>query len=191
MEMEINHQLFYDYYLGNNMKGVEQQLQHLSGSIRLCSLAQSILQSDERALNSSPEALDLVAELKKRSTHAKHRGIHVDQFGGEVDKVGIITVDEVDEFMVERREMGLELRSEGVEWNKGSELRNVGFGVEVRREEQRGLEPQRVGVERIGEEIRGRSWGWRWDLIRHFPLFDWDPSRVGVRLDLAYRNYSE
>ena len=104
------------------MKGVEQQLQNLSGSGRLCSLAHSILQSDEWALNSSSEALDLVAELKKRSTHAKHRGIHVDQFGGEVDKVGIITVDEVDEFMVKRREMGLELKMEGVEWDKGLEI---------------------------------------------------------------------
>lgn len=57
--------------------------------------------------------------------------------------------------------MGLELRSEGVERDKGPELGNVGFRVEVRGEEERGLEPQRVGVERVGEEIRGRSWGWR------------------------------
>ena len=52
-----------------------------------------------------------------------------------VDKVGIITVDEVDEFMVERREMGLELGLEGVERNKCSEIRHVGFRVEVKGEE--------------------------------------------------------
>lgn len=83
------------------MESVEQQLQHFSGSSGLCSLGESILQRDEGGLNSSPEALDLVAELKKRGTHAKHGGIDVDEFGGEIDKVGIITIDKIDEFMVE------------------------------------------------------------------------------------------
>lgn len=43
--------------------------------------------------------------------------------------------------MVEGGEVVVELRTESVEGNEGSELRNVGFGIEVRGEERCGFEP--------------------------------------------------
>lgn len=45
--------------------------------------------------------------------------------------------------------MRLKLRSERVEGDKRPELANVGFGVEVRGEEERRLEPEGVRVQRV------------------------------------------
>jgi hypothetical protein len=45
-------------------------------------------------------------------------------------------VDEVDELVVEGGAVGLELGSERVEGDEGTELRNVGFKVEVQGEEE-------------------------------------------------------
>ncbi|KAF7833971.1 putative calcium-binding protein CML19 [Senna tora] len=60
----------------------------------------------------------------------------------------------------------LVLRPESVEGNKSSELRNVGFRIEIRGDKQGGLEPQRVGVKRVRKEVRGGS-GWCGDRIHH------------------------
>lgn len=68
--------------------------------------------------------------------------------------------------MVEGSQVGLELGPERVKWDEGSEVRYVRFGVELRGEEERGLEPERVGVKWVGEEVRGGSVRC-WDWIRH------------------------
>ena len=70
-----------------------------------------------------------------------NRGIDVDELGAEVDEVGVVAVDEVDELVVECGAMRLKLGSERVKGDEGAEPRNVGFRVEVWEEEERGLEP--------------------------------------------------
>jgi len=69
--------------------------------------------------------------------------------------------------VVEGREVVVELGAKRVEGDESAKLRNVGFGIEVWGEERRRFEPQRVGVEGIGEELRGGSW-WCRDRIRHY-----------------------
>lgn len=148
------------------MKRIKEKLQSLSGGGSLRSLLQSILYGDKRNLNGSSELLDLLTELHERGTHAHNDGVHIDEVGTEVDEIGIVAVDEIDEFVVEGGEVVVKLGTESVEGDEGSELRNVGFGIEVRGEEGSGFEPKRVGVERIREEVGGGS-RWRRDRIRH------------------------
>lgn len=64
--------------------------------------------------------------------------------------------------------MGIELRSERIEWDEGPKLRDVGFGIEVGGEEERGLEPEWVGIKWVREQVRGGSRRCRCrDRIRH------------------------
>lgn len=149
------------------MKRVKKKLQSLSSTSSLRSLLQSVLDRNERDLNGSPELLDLLAELHERGAHPHDGGVDVDELGAEVDEVGVVAVDEIDKLVVEGGEVVVELRAERVEGDEGSELRDVRFGVEVRGQERRRFEPQRVGVQRIREEVRGGS-GCRRDRIRHF-----------------------
>lgn len=154
-------------YLRNDVKRIEKKLQSLSSGGHLRSLPQAILDGDKRDLDGSSELLDLVAELDERGPHSDDDGVDVDELGAEVDEIGVVAVDEVDELVVEGGEVAVKLGAERVEGDEGSELRNVGFGVEVGGEKRRRFEPQRVGVQRIREEFSGGSW-WRRDRIRHF-----------------------
>ena len=123
------------------MKGIKQNLQGLFRRRGFRSLLQPVLESNKRAIDGGTVLLDLFAELEERSAHSHDGGVDVDKLGAEVDEVGVVAVDEVDELVVERGAVRLELGSERVEGDEGAELRNVGFGVEVRGEEERGLEP--------------------------------------------------
>ena len=123
------------------MKGIEQNLQGLFRRRGFRSLLQPVLESNKRAIDGGTVLLDLFAELEERNAHSHDGGVDVDKLGAEVDEVGVVAVDEVDELVVERGAVRLELGSERVEGDEGAELRNVGFGVEVRGEEERGLEP--------------------------------------------------
>lgn len=139
------------------MERVEQQLQHLPRGRGLRPLPQAVAQGDERSLHAAPEPLDLVPQLQKRGPHPHDGGVHVDELGAEVDEIVVVAVDEVDELVVEGGEVAPELGPEGVEGDEGAELGDVGLGVEVPGEEGGGLEPERVGVLRVREQIRGRS----------------------------------
>ena len=123
------------------MKGIEQNLQGLFRRRGFRSLLQPVLESNKRAIDGGTVLLDLFAELEERNAHSHDGGVDVDKLGAEVDEVGVVAVDEVDELVVERGAVRLELGSERVEGDEGAEFRNVGFGVEVRGEEERGLEP--------------------------------------------------
>lgn len=151
------------------MKRVEQKLEGLSCRRGLRPLLQTVLEGHKRAIHGAPILVDLLPELHQRGPHAHHGGVDVDELGAEVDEVGVVAVDQVDKLVVEGGQVRLELRSERVEGNEGPELRDVGLGVECRRKEERGLEPERVGVQRVREEVRRRSrrCGCR-DQIRHF-----------------------
>lgn len=64
--------------------------------------------------------------------------------------------------MLEGGEVGLELGSEGFEGDEGTEIGDVGFGVEGGEEEGGLVEPERVGVDRVAEEVGGGPRrGWR------------------------------
>lgn len=123
------------------MKCIEQKLQDLSGFGGIRSLLQPVLQSHQRTFDGASELLNLLSELHQRSSHPHHCGVDIDELGAEVDEIGVITVDQVDELVVEGRQVALELGSKSFEGNECPELRNVGFGVEIRREEELGLEP--------------------------------------------------
>ena len=151
------------------MKGIEQNLQGLFRRRGFRSLLQPALESNKRAIDGGTVLLDLFAEFEERSAHSHDGGVDVDELGAEVDEVGVVAVDEVDELVVERSAVRLELGSECVEGDEGAELRNVGLGVEVRGEEERGLEPERVRVQRVREEVRrGSRWRLCRNRIRHF-----------------------
>lgn len=139
------------------MERVEQQLQHLPRGCGLRPLLQAIAQRHERSLHAAPEPFDLVPQLQQRSPHPHNGGIHVDELGAEVDEIVVVAVDEVDELVVEGRQVALELGPEGVEGDEGPELGDVGLGVEAPGQEGGGPEPERVGVERVREQIRGGS----------------------------------
>lgn len=146
-------------HLRHHVKCVKQQLQDLPGGGSLGALLQPILQRHKRRLHAAPEPLDLLPELNQRSSHPDDSGIDIDELGAQVNEVIVIAVDEVNEFVIEGGEVGLELGAEGVEGDECTEFGDVGFGVEVVSEEGGGLEPEGVGVERIGEQIsRGSGW---------------------------------
>lgn len=75
------------------MKRVEQKLQDLASRRGLGSLAQAILQSRERILDAVSEQQDPVAELRERSSHPHDGAVDIDEFGAEVDEIGVISVD--------------------------------------------------------------------------------------------------
>lgn len=154
-------------YLRNDVKCIKEKLQSLSRGGSFRPLLQTILNGDKRNFNRSSELLDLLSEFNERGAHPHDGGVNVDELGAEVDEIGVVAVDEIDEFVVEGGEVVVEFRTESVEGDEGSEFRNVGFGIEVRGEERRRFEPQRVSVEWIGEEVRGGSVRRR-DRIRHF-----------------------
>ncbi len=83
------------------------------------------------------------------------------EFGAELDEVGIVAVDEVNELVVKSTSMGLELGSKRVEVEEASKLRDVGFEVEFGERKREGLNHSRWEF--------NRSW-WRWlpNVIHHF-----------------------
>lgn len=88
-------------YLRNDVKRIEKKLQSLSSGGHLRSLPQAALDGDKRDLDGSSELLDLVAELDERGPHSHDDSVDVDELGAEVDEVGVVAVDEVDELVVE------------------------------------------------------------------------------------------
>lgn len=148
-------------YLRHNVKRIQQHFQNLSSSGRLRSLLQTVRQSHERPLHASSKRFDLLSELQQRGPHAHHGGVDIDKLGAEIDEISVVTVDKVDEFVVEGGKVGLELRPERVEGDESSELRNVGISVEGWGEEEVRFEPKRVGVQWVREEVRGGSRRWR------------------------------
>lgn len=127
--------------LRNDVKRIKEKLENLSCRCRFRSLLQAILYSEKRNFNGSSELFDLVSKLDEWGPHAHDNGVHIDKFGAEVHEIGVVTVYEVDQFVVQRREVVVELRTERVEGNEGSEFRNVRFGVEVRGQKRRRFEP--------------------------------------------------
>ena len=66
--------------------------------------------------------LELVAELQEQGTHLDDIIVDLVKFGVELDEVGIVAVDEVNELVVKSTSMGLELGSKRVEVEEASKL---------------------------------------------------------------------
>lgn len=147
------------------MKGVEQELEGLSGSGGLGALAEAVLEGRKGGLDGEAALQDLAAEVIEGGADADDNALDVDEVGAEVDEVVIVAVDEVDQLVIEGGEMGSELRPEGVEGDEGPQIGDVRLRVELALEEGRLLEPHRVGVNWIPKHVRCRSRSHR--QIRH------------------------
>jgi hypothetical protein len=136
--------------------GVEQQLEKLPCSRGSRALLESGAECGEPGGCCGAEGGDLVPELGERGPHARGGGIDALEAGAEADEVGVVAVDEADELGAEGGEVGAELGGEAVEGHVGAEVGDVGVRVEVGAEEGVGLEPRRVRLDGLAEEVRRR-----------------------------------
>lgn len=136
------------------MGGVEQQLEKLACSRGSRALLEAGAECGEPGGRSGAEGGDLVPELGERGPHARGGGIDALEAGAEADEVCVVAVDEADELGAEGGEVGAELGGEAVEGHVGAEVGDVGVRVEVGAEEGVGLEPRRVCLDGLAEEVR-------------------------------------
>uniref|UniRef100_A0A2N9IY54 Uncharacterized protein n=1 Tax=Fagus sylvatica TaxID=28930 RepID=A0A2N9IY54_FAGSY len=100
-------------------------------------------------------------ELQEQGTHLDDITVDLVEFGAELDEVGIVAVDEVNELVVKSTSMGLELGSKRVEVEEASKLRDVGFEVEFGERKREGLNHSRW-------EFNRSWWCWLPNVIHHF-----------------------
>jgi hypothetical protein len=150
--------------LGDDVRGVEQELEKLASRGGSRSLLEPGAQGGEGGGRPRAEGGDLVPQVGERSTHPRGGGVDALEARAEADEVGVVAVDEADELGAERGEVGAELGGEALEGHVGAEPGDVGVRVEVGAEEGVGLEPRRVRLDRLAEEVGGRG---RHGEIRH------------------------
>jgi hypothetical protein len=146
-------------YLGDDVGGVEQELEQLARGGGGGPLLEPLPERGERGGCPGAEGGDLVPEVGERGAHPGRGGVDALEVRAEADEVGVVAVDEADELGAERGEVGAELGGEAVERDVGAELGDVGVRVEARAEEGVGLEPGRVRLDRLPEEVHGRRRG--------------------------------
>lgn len=135
------------------MKCIKQQLKNLPRRRRLSSLPQPISQRGERRLNGRAEGGNALPEVGERGPHAEDGGVDVDELGAEADEVGVVAIDEINKVGIEGGEVRTEVGSEGVEGDEGAEVGDVRLRGEIGLEEGGFLEPERVGVDGVSEEV--------------------------------------
>jgi hypothetical protein len=143
--------------LGDDVRGVEQELEKLASRGGSRSLLEPRAQGGEGGGRPRAEGGDLVPQVGERGTHPRGGGVDALEARAEADEVGVVAVDEADELGAERGEVGTELGGEALEGHVGAKPGDVGVRVEVGAEEGVGLEPRRVRLDRLAEEVGGRG----------------------------------
>ena len=141
------------------MRSVEQQLEKLSRGSGRRPLLEPRPERGQSGRRPRAEARDLVPEVRQRRPHPRGGGVDALEARAESDEVRVVAVDEADELGAERGEVGAELGGEALERDVGAELGDVRVRVEVGAEEGVGLEPWRVRLDGLPEEVRRRGRG--------------------------------
>lgn len=113
------------------MGGVEQELEDFAGLRSLSSTMKPILKGRKGSFDTLFDKGKPASKIIQWSAHAQDRTIHIHELGAEVNKICIVSVDELHKLALEEPEMAAKLCAQSIEGHKLAQICNVGLAAEI------------------------------------------------------------